>query len=298
MKIRILVILTLFLFQLSQAQTTITLGIDSFSSGTTTLYTSPNGGYAFGTNGYEDKAKAQSYSHDHVFVLRQVLVQFGAAIFASGDSTSHVTVNVYDNNGFGVTSLGQLDSIAPDSILGSVSIPVYQLLDDGTFTVADFSNDTIVIHQRFSVGVEFSGIAIGDTVGINSTTDGDANGTFNAWELTSNNNWFTVEEDVFSWGLDVDFAIFPVIDENHPASIDQPHVERPYVYPNPCTDVLRLSNMDPRSEITVIDLLGKKQNVAYHASSGIIDTSSLTTGVYFLSFSYLGQTRIVRFIKI
>jgi hypothetical protein len=297
MKIRILIVLNLFLFQMSQGQT-ITLGLDSFSSGTTTLYTSPNGGYAFGTNGYEDRAKAQSYRHDRSFVLKQVLIQFGVASFGSGDSTSHITVNIYDNYGSGVTSLGQIDSIAPDSILGSVSIPVYQVLDDGTFTIADFSFDTIVIHNRFSVGVDFTGLAIWDTVGINSTTDGDAPDTFNAWELTSNNDWFTVEEEVFSWGLDVDFAIFPVIDENDPASVDQRSIERPYVFPNPCTDVLRMSGVDLNFSISVIDVLGKQQNIFYNAQSGVIDTSQLIAGVYFLSVLDQGQTRVIKFMKI
>lgn len=298
MKIRIAVIITLLVSQLAQAQTTLTLGLDSFSSGTTSLYISPNGGYAFGRNGYQDKAKAQSYSHDHAFVLKQVLLQFGAAEFGSGDSTSYITVNVYDNNGFGVTSLGQADSIAPDSILGSVLIPVYQILDDGSFTIADFSNDTIAIHHRFSVGVDFSGMSVGDTVGLNSTTDGDAEGTYNAWELTSSNVWFTVEHEVYSWGLDVDLAIFPVIDENDPAGINEYLTDASFVFPNPCTDVLRLSKTGSFSSPMVIDMLGKQQTVAFDNSTKTIDTSLLESGIYFLSFSDRGQFRVLRFIKI
>ena len=57
-----LVFLMLFSVICVRAQVTDTLGFDEFYLGTPVLYSSPNGGYAFGNNGYGDKAKAQTYS--------------------------------------------------------------------------------------------------------------------------------------------------------------------------------------------------------------------------------------------
>ncbi|MGB1318643.1 MAG: hypothetical protein ACPG5W_10565, partial [Flavobacteriales bacterium] len=140
------------------AQGTDTLGYADFLLGTPSLYESPNGGYAFGVNGYNDVAKAQSFSNENSFVLTEVLLEFGDVTFESGDSTSSIRVNVYDNYGNGITSLGQADSIAPDSVLAFVDVPVYELSDDGSLTSVDFSSTVLAIFSRFSVGVEFSNL--------------------------------------------------------------------------------------------------------------------------------------------
>ena len=299
MKFGILISLVLGLSQFALAQVTDTLGYAEFSEGTPFLYQSPNGGYAFGTNGYNDVAKAQTYSHDNSFVLRQVLIGFGDVQFESQDSTSSVRVNVYDNNGFGITSLGQVDSIAPDSVLAFVDIPVYELLDDGSLTEADFTGSTLPIFGEFSVGLDFSNVANGDTVGLVSTTDGDAADTYNAWELTENGDWFTVEQPSYSWGLQVDFAIFPVIDENDPAGVSDESLIRFSLYPNPCSDWLKIRS-ETRETVTasIHDLSGKKiVDYSLGKENETLDLSGLESGVYLLSIYSETSTSTQRFIK-
>jgi len=68
MKIGLITGLLLAVTHMGVAQVTDTLGYSDFLTGTQVLYDSPNGGYAFGNNGYGDKAKAQSYYHDQSFV--------------------------------------------------------------------------------------------------------------------------------------------------------------------------------------------------------------------------------------
>ena len=298
MKFGILISLVLGLGQFALAQVTDTLGYAEFLEGTPFLYQSPNGGYAFGTNGYNDVAKAQTYSHDNSFVLRQVLIEFGDVQFESQDSTSSVRVNVYDNNGFGITSLGQVDSIAPDSVLAFVDIPVYELQDDGSLTEAVFTGSALVISRRFSVGVDFSNVASGDTVGLVSTTDGDTD-TYNAWELTENGDWFTVEQPSYSWGLQVDFAIFPVIDENDPAGVSDKTALNFSVYPNPCSDWLKI-RCGTREAFTasVHDLSGKKiSDSSLARENEILDVSRLDPGIYLLSIYSESSVATQRFIK-
>ncbi|MFT4595637.1 MAG: hypothetical protein ACI9UR_000603 [Bacteroidia bacterium] len=300
MKIGIIISLVFGLSQIALSQVTDTLGYASFTDGTPILYQSPNGGFAFGTNGYNDVAKAQSYSHDNAFVLRQVLLEFGEVIFQSEDSASSVRVNVYDNYGFGVTSVGQADSIAPDSVLSFVEIPVYQIAYDGSLTVADFTGSSLVISSRFSVGVDFTNVAIGDTVGLISTTDGDAPDSFDAWELSENGNWFTVEQPSYSWGLEVDFAIFPVIDENDPAGVEDLAQFDFSLFPNPCVDEIRLNTtLDKKYAFSIVDLSGRELSQSLVKRQGnVLNVASLSSGVYLLNITVEESSFSQRFVKL
>lgn len=264
------------------AQVTDTLGFANFQLGTTALYASPNGGFAFGNNGYGDRVKAQSYYHENPFVLREVLLQFGDVNFSSEDSSSTVRVTVYDNHGVGITSFGTSDSIAPDSILAFVDVPVYSLVDDGTWSSADFSNDSLVIYARFSVGIDLSFLAEGDTVGLNSTTDGDASGTYNAWEMNNNGSWFTIEEPSYSWGLEVDLAIFPVIDDNDPASVSELGPTEYNIFPNPAIDHLSISfSKQATWNVSILAPTGQLlRQESVQGTAFEMDISELANGMY------------------
>lgn len=233
-------------FVATQGQVTHTLGLDDYTSGTETLYESPNGGYAFGNNGYGDRGKAQSFRFDQSFVLREVLLKFGAVEFNSADPESTIMVNVYSYGGAGVTMASVSDSVAPDTIIASVEVPINQLADDGSLFAADFTSEMIVFqaNQPFFVGITFDSLAVGDTLGLYSTTDGDANEASASWELTSANNWVVISQSAYSWDLDIDLAIFPTIDVNDPAGLRDAFVDNLVsVYPNPFTDYILIENL-------------------------------------------------------
>lgn len=222
----------LFTLTIANAQVTDTLGFQTYSQGTSTTYASPNGGFAFGNNGYEDRAKAQTFFHDKSFVLRKVLLKFGAVSYTSNnDSSSIIRINIYNNFGSGITTTGAIDSIAPSEIRASFDILISEIMSGSVFTEVDFSASQLVITDRFSVGIDVTFLAPGDTVGLESTTDGDAALRQNSWEQTANGGWITIL-NTNSWDLDVDLAIFPVIDEDDPAGIEENNASIA-VYPNP-----------------------------------------------------------------
>lgn len=264
-----------------------TLGIDDYRGGTSTLYTSPNGGYAFGNNGYGDLVKAQEFTIESGTTLHKVLLIFGEVIFESGDLNSSINVNIYNNYGPGIeVGYGVLhDSIAPDSILASVNIPVSQLLDDGSFTIADFTSQNVLVPANFSVGIDVGQLAAGDTVGLNSTTDGDANGINEAWELTSDSVWFQVAELAYSWNLDVQLAMFPIIDALEPASVYDQEIPVSF-YPNPCTDFLNLKfEKGGQYQIELRDATGRIVRSTTLSTNDVrttIDISGLVPGLYVL----------------
>jgi hypothetical protein len=303
MKKFVLVCVSTFLGFITNAQITDTLGFAQYATGTETLYQSPNGGYAFGNNGYGDKAKAQAFSLDNSFVIRDVLLKFGAVVFNSGDSSSSVIVNIYNSGGPGVTLFSINDSIAPDSVVATVHVPVYQLVIND-YSVADFNAETIVFqaNERFFVSLEFDSLAVGDTLGLLSTTDGDASTTINAWELTSDNDWVVVAQNSYSWDLNVDFAIFPRVDVNDPAGIDDHSLIKSIaVYPNPCTDFVELRNLDHQSLNGTLSIYSVSGEVVLTQSvqsrSDRIDVRNLASGLYTAVYTDESQRSVVRIVK-
>jgi hypothetical protein len=265
------------------AQVTDTLGFQSFLEGTESLYSSPNGGYAFGNNGYGDRAKAQTFTNDRSFVLRGVLLKFGAVQYTSNNPNSVVRVNVYDNYNAGVTTSGPIDSIAPDSVLGYLDIPVSSILTDGSYTEADFSFDTLAIFNRFSVGIDVTYLAPGDTVGLLTTTDGDAMERQNTWEQVSNGTWITTISP-YSWALDVDLAIFPVIDEDDPAGIFDIAQLQLKVYPNPTSGSIAIEV--PHFDVWNVELYAMDGKLllqnATTSNQLNLDLSSYPSGIHVL----------------
>lgn len=301
MRLSIIFLLAILGANVCWGQVTDTLGFGEFYQGTPILYTSPNGGYAFGNNGYEDKAKAQTYVDSVPFVLRGALLEFGAISFNSADSTSVVRVSVYDNHGFGVTSFGQSDSIAPDSVWSYIDIPLYELVGSGQFVEAYFQ-DTVVIYagNAFSIGIDMTQMNPMDTVGLMSTSDGDAMGSINAWEYTAGNTWFSVSESAFSWGLDVDLAIFPLIDKQDPVGIDEFGQAGAWLYPNPATDYVSISyDQNIVTLVQVLDSQGKLvlQQVPSEVN-GKLDIADWATGIYTVRVVYKEFASVIKLIKL
>ncbi len=223
----------------ASAQVTDTLGWQRFHEGTATVYGSPNGGFAFGNNGYGDKVKAQSYSHSESHVLRGALIRFGSVIYTSANPESKIRVTVYANNGRGLGLYGFVDNLAPDSVLAVKDVPLSALPSDDSPFFVDLSDSNLVFFNRFSIGLDLTLLAAGDTVGLLSTTDGDGGERQESWEQDASDDWMVVVSP-FSWGLDVDFAIFPLVDVNDPAGISEQTLEAA-IWPNPTQGPVRIT---------------------------------------------------------
>jgi len=280
---RILVLaLLLMVGHTVSAQVTDTLGWIRFQEGTPTIYASPNGGYAFGNNGYGDKVKAQSFAHQESFVLRGALVQFGAVTALSGNPESKIRVTVYANNGPGLGLFGIVENSAPDSILAIKDILVSALPTDGSLFQVDLSDSNLVFFNRLSIGIDLTMLAAGDTVGLLSTTDGDGGEGQEAWEQESSGNWIVVVSP-FSWGLDVDLAIFALVDVNDPAGISDPSVKMD-VWPNPSEGLFHVQT--PYSDQWNAVVYGANGQLisrqSFIGDRAMIDLNGTTPGLYVL----------------
>ena len=147
---------------------------------------SQNGGYVCGVNGYGDKAKVQGFelaatpSAGAPVTVEEVLIWFGGKTNTNPDTVnSAVKINVYYLNGPGTSTAGSVNT-APNTILSSLTVPV-QDVDTGS-TLADGGNifnfgGPVWVGGNFGVGVDFTSVMAGDTIGLVSSTDGDAGQT-------------------------------------------------------------------------------------------------------------------------
>jgi hypothetical protein len=205
----------------SLAFTTDTLAPNGFFNCNLVVYTSTNGGYVAGTNGYGDLEKVEYYKYAGGGSITEMLIFFVAKTQAA--NPGNVTGLVYD-----VAANGQ-----PGNVLGTTTVPMAGIDTTGALTSFVFS-PSISVGDSFFVGIRMS-TTPGDTVGIVTTDDGCLP-TTNAWELWSDGTTWTRFDDPSSWQLVSDMGIFPVI--TSPSGIeDTPNIPGNFVlkqnFPNP-----------------------------------------------------------------
>lgn len=281
----------------ASAQVTDTLGWQRFHEGTPTTYLSPNGGYAFGNNGYGDKVKAQSYSHTESYVLRGALLRFSGVSYTSGNPESKIRVTVYLNNGRGLGLFGFADGIAPDSVLAIKDVPVASLPSNSNPFFVDLSDSALAVFSRISIGIDLTYLAAGDTVGILSTTDGEGGERQEAWELDGSDIWAAVVSPL-SWALDVDFAIFPLVDVNDPASVDF-QAATASLWPNPTADRLNISvSATGIWQMTVLNALGQVvMHDSFTGNQHPVDVTRLASGLHIIRLQRGQEIVSTRFLK-
>jgi hypothetical protein len=274
-------------------------------------YTAPNGGYVSGINGYEDKAKVQGFdlsaspSAGAPVTVDEVIIWFPAKQVTNPDTlNSLLKVNVYYMNGPGTAKIGGANTAvttAPGTILSTVSIPMNDV--DTGFAAADGFNliqfdSPVWVGGNFGVGIDFSSVLAGDTLGMVSSTDGDAGQTQLAWEKFSDNTWHTMFQ---SWTLDVDFAIWPIIDRA-PQGLNDVllnGVSLSQNYPNPSVGLTsinyELAANSKNVQIQIIDAKGKLiakfdegQKVAGKYSV-TVDVTNYAAGNYFYTIQADGK---------
>ncbi len=270
------------------------------ADGTLVLYTAQGGGYVAGNNGYADKAKAQKYTPvNPISYITDIIVYFGGKKYTSGNPNSAVVFNIYNMNGPGVSTAGNVNT-APGTIIVSGSVAVSLIDTSGPMLITFPSTATVT--ADFAVGIDLTSMSAGDTVGLVSTTDGDAGNTELSWEKWSDNTWHTFLEPN-NWQLDLDLALIPI--ECDQLSVDvpdtQPEEQDFYVYPNPATNELNIvlmSNVQsPQSTVHILNATWQLVTLSVvEGQQSRIDISNLAAGIYFVQLSSSNKTKTIKFI--
>lgn len=95
-------------------------------------------------------------------------------------------------------------------------------------------------------------------------------------------------------------TVITVTESENPdcALLDSPSfiTDNVLVYPNPFTTEITIKNA-ATAAITLVDVLGKKQEVSYAITSETLDTSNLPNGIYFLEVKTDNGTAVFKLIK-
>ncbi len=268
-----------------------TLGMAAFNAAPKAVYLDQNGGYAAGTNSFNDLVKAQSFEITQQSNIREVLFYFAAKVKQAHDSISYLTVAIYAMDGSGISS-GNTNTTAPGRILHSRKL----LLDSidtiaGHFTRVRFDwapTDSSVLN--FAVGIDLSHLDSSDKVALLTTKDSNSVKKDMSWEKRSNGQWQTMLQ---GWPLDLDFAIFPIVD---PVLIGvnetTANTTKLSISPNPANDFIELNFALLNTSTATLKIADQSGKIVYQEpisseSKSLqkfrLNTSNFNPGVYSLS---------------
>jgi hypothetical protein len=274
-----------------------TLWPGDFATGTPTLIGSSNGGFVTGNNGYGDLGKGQQFVISNTMSIEGALLFFGAKQDGAGSSLS---VDLMDLTGTTGTTSAGADQACPGAVLASASVAMADV-DTTGFTEVSFTPTSV--SSDFYVGIEMSGLASGDTLGLVSSSDGE--GSELSWEKWSDGSWYTLAA---AWPLGIDLAIWVLADNSQAASIEDLgffNGVKAIVSPNPVVDNANLSiELENASEVT-IDIVSSNGQFVYTSDRGhmaqgrhtmTVPVSDFAAGTYFYSIAADGKRLTQRMI--
>lgn len=270
------------------------------------LYSSQNGGYVVGNNGYDDFQKAQMFSPT-IFSQTEMVV-FGAIYWFGGKdvgANGNVAMRIYKLDGTGASTLGNV--ACPNTPLVSDNVAIGSVDTSSNLGLAyihTFSTPQYIIGD-FAVGFDVQGLGAGDTIGLVSTTDGEGGGFEGSWEQWNDNNWHTMLE---AWPLDIEFAIFPIVEMG--TGIGESYINGisagftgGNVFTENTTMNYSLQNSAEKVTIRIVDAQGRtvseevRENQAAGNYSYDINGSNLAAGVYYAQIQANGTGVAVKMVK-
>lgn len=244
-----------------------------------------NSGYVSGNNSFGDLAKA-SYFYDYEAGSQLVAGIFDFAIATRlTTNDAEIKFKVYDNDG----SFNK-----PGTVLDSVLIKISDIVQN-----VDFSQSTVVMFPKpvvlngpFFIGVELPQI-FGDTLVLYTNENGNVP-VGNGWEQQNTGDWFPYSDEINSWAIDIDHAIFPVVCQS--TGINNPLIsENMLVYPNPASSTINIAFLQQPEkdlEIRLTDLTGRIVGFgSILGNQAVIDVSQLSQGTFILSL--ISSTEVI-----
>jgi PKD repeat protein len=243
-------------------------------------------GYVSGNNSYGDLAKASYFDNfDPESMLLGGVFEFAIAKRSLASSVP-VKFVAWEQD----TDMG-----TPSGVLAEVSLPITLIEQEVGFgwPTLVFFDGPPAINAPFFLGLELPQ-SPGDSLALYTNFDGDSE-TGNGWEQHDNGNWYAYSNAQFSWGIELDHAIFPLICQTTGVSnhyLD----EQILIYPIPASDKINLKLFDPSfktGRLIIFDISGRMvyQHGQELSLSESINVSTLNEGVYFLMLEIDGVAK-------
>ncbi len=270
--------------------------LDSATYYTTSTSTGGFGGFLAGITTYGDLAKIQEYNAATSYKVEGALLWI--PIKYDND-----TANA-DNGSFDFS----VYSFAADtpSVVEAAKTVSYDDIDTTGFTVA-MLDAPVVVNGKYGAGIDvsatFSATSVLSLYTLMCTSDGTPQGTDLAWEQWSDGAMYKISA---AWdGLDIDFAIFPIVDMNPVQDINElSFVEGVKVkcFPNPTTDVVSVEYAIENASNVSIKIANVTGQVVLEMAEGYkaagaytssMNVNTLTEGTYFVTIE-AGSSRIAQ----
>lgn len=249
---------------------------------TPTLYTSTNGGYVAGHNGYGDLGKAEFFMAPSVASTVNGTILVLGAVHA-GTSTSTIDVKVWDG------STGE-----PGTELGSITVLI-NTLSDSTPNVIMFPTPVNILDDYF-IGVTFT-YGAGDTIAIVTSEDEEPLSN-TGWEMWDDGSWLAYDAPT-SWGLVLSHTVWSI--ECMVVGIDKGLSESNIsLFPNPASDHINFvlpADFNGVGMLEVMDISGRTVKTTEITANYSLDISSLTKGLYTVKLTAGDSVILKKFIK-
>ncbi len=272
------------------------------------IYTSLNGGYVAGHNGWGDTQKAQKFYNPSPTQSLKVLgamYWFAGKKQTSGNNNSFVYAWVSDTTGTGTDSTHGTTSAPGANFITTKRIVIANIDTSlngagGFFPVSFDSNYVVGPQKAFFVGLGLDSTAAGDTVGLVMSKDsvGLTPVPDLSWEKWNTGQWFSILK---AWKTNSDIAIFPIVEYFLPTNLNALPTLNGLgflPYPNPATNVVNIRYEIPFAGKVKFEIyntngqilktfdLGQKAQGTHTTS---LDISELNQGTYFLGIDLAGK---------
>jgi hypothetical protein len=261
--------------------------IDFFQSNGATLIESPNGGYVSGTNGYGDSEKLQAFYPLRSESVLGAFIWFGSKTYNSLDALSRVCLKVKNIDTSETNTAPFFRGIT--NTIDSTWISMADVDTGLTFPIGlqYFAFDSpVLVNSFYAIGLNFDSLArdssgsLLDSLALFNSAKDSVSAIGMSWEKWNGN----YKRIVDTWGFDLSFAIFPVIDTTL-NSLNKIEIEHLNIYPNPCNQSFSFKIPENKKllSISIMSIDGRLIFNTYLPENQTmfeLNTTSFPTGYY------------------
>lgn len=265
--------------------------IDFFQSTGATLIESPNGGYVSGTNGYGDSEKLQAFYPLQSESVLGAFIWFGSKTYNSLDIQSRLCLKVktIDTSETNTAPFFRGITNTIDSTWISMADVDTGLTFPNGLQYFSFSSP-VLVNSFYAMGLNFDSLArdssgsLLDSIALFNSAKDSVSAVGMSWEKWNGN----YKRIIDTWGFDLDFAIFPVIDTtlNLVHNVNNLDFD---IFPNPTSNYFQIqAKLAVNSSVELIDFYGKvilKKYVEAACDKLTIDLNSIRSGYYLVKIT-------------
>jgi hypothetical protein len=138
-------------------------------------------------------------------------------------------------------------------------------------------------------------------IGWTQTTEDKLNIGFDMNKIANNHLYYNIYGEWVQSEIEGAVMMRPLMGDVYSTAVNDIKTVDVRVYPNPASDVLYFNlpdQMIPVKSIQIIDIQGRLLFSSLNPTSGSVNVSGLTNGIYLIRFLDVnGQSKITRFIK-